>query len=102
MDTEGHTPTHTHTVRPTADDEVWVEDAQGSLVGALFVVEGSGDDEAEGDAGDALEDDEDDDQNQGAFVWHLQRRRTERQGREGERHGQGGEERCQGHKCQRC
>lgn len=39
---------------PTADDEVGVEDAQGGLVGALLVIDGRRDDEAKGDAGDAL------------------------------------------------
>lgn len=56
---------------PTADDEVGVEDAQGGLVGALLVVDGWRDDEAKGDAGDALQHNQDDDQHQRAFVWHL-------------------------------
>lgn len=68
------TRTHTHTharSSPTAHDEVGVENAQRRLVGALLVVDGSRDDEAEGDAGDALQYDQYDHQDQGAFVGHL-------------------------------
>lgn len=64
-------------IQPTADDEVWVEDAQGGLVGALLIVDGRWDDEAEGDARDALQHDEDDDQHQGAFIRHLQSQKWE-------------------------
>lgn len=56
---------------PTAENEVRVEDAEGGLVGALLVVDGRRDDQAEGDAGDALQHDEQDDQQQGAFVRNL-------------------------------
>lgn len=63
--------------KPTADDEVWVEDAQGGLVGALLIVDCRWDDEAERDARDALQHDEDDDQHQGAFIRHLRSQRRE-------------------------
>lgn len=56
---------------PTADDEVGVEDAQSGLVGTLLVIDGRRDDEAKRDAGDALQHNQDDDQHQRAFVWHL-------------------------------
>lgn len=55
----------------TAENEVGVENAEGGLVGALLVVDGRRDDQAEGDAGDALQHNEQDDQQQGAFVRSL-------------------------------
>lgn len=61
--------------RPTTDDEVGVEDAQGGLVGALLVVDGGWDDEAKRDAGDALQHDQHYDQHQGALIRHLQTER---------------------------
>lgn len=67
--------------RPTADDEVWVEDAQGGLVGALLIVNCGRDDEAERDASDSLKHDEDDDQHQGSFIRHLEPKQGERQRR---------------------
>lgn len=57
--------------RPTAENEIGVEDAEGGLVGTLLVVDGRRDDQAKGDAGDALQHDEQDDQQQGAFVRSL-------------------------------
>lgn len=59
--------------RPTAEDEVGVEDAQGGLVGTLLVVDPGWDDEAKRDAGDALQHDQNDDQHQRAFIRDLQR-----------------------------
>lgn len=44
-------------VKPTADDEVGVEDAQGRLVGTLLVIDSSWDHKAEWDAGDTLQHD---------------------------------------------
>lgn len=44
--------------RPTADDEVGVEDAQGGLVGTLLVVDCGWNDETKRDAGDALQHDQ--------------------------------------------
>lgn len=69
----------------TADDEVGVEDAQGGLVGTLLVVDCGWDDEAERDAGDALQHDQNYDQHQGAFIRHLQKRKTERGGQKSEK-----------------
>lgn len=64
--------------RPTADDEVWVEDAQGGLVGTLLIVNCGRDDEAERDASDSLKHDEDDDQHQGSFIRHLPSQKREK------------------------
>lgn len=66
-------PLRAHQVKaqPTAENEVGVEDAEGGLVGALLVVDGRRDDQAKGDAGDALQHNEQDDQQQGAFVGSL-------------------------------
>lgn len=67
-------------VRPTADDEVWIEDAQGGLVGALLIVDCGRDYEAERDASDSLKHDKDDDQHQGAFIRHLRSHKREKDG----------------------
>lgn len=76
---------NTGPAKPTADDEVGVEDAQGGLVGALLVVDCGRDDEAKWDACDALQHDQNDDQHQGAFIRHLQRDRERREAEEWEK-----------------
>lgn len=63
----------------TAEDEVRIEDAQCSLVGALLIVNCGRDDKSERDACDALQHDQDYHQHQGAFIRYLQRERENRQ-----------------------
>lgn len=60
----------------TTEDEVGVEDAQGSLIGTLLIVDGGRDHKTERDAGDALQHDQNYDQSQGAFVRYLHKHKT--------------------------
>lgn len=65
--------TQTHTQKLTADDEVGIEDAQGGLISVLLVIDGGGDDEAKGDAGDTLQHNQSYNQHYGAFIRDLHR-----------------------------